>query len=421
MGYKSFGEARMIGLFGKSGSGKSFLASYLVVGFAKNEDMGILILDPQGEFINNFSASSTPLPFIEMLQLTVKPIHKIGINELKLRGNDEEITRYTLGQLIQKLIEERGIISTTYDKLKQISRYTAEGLNYDINKRYVIGDNDNEIIENFRDALFQAITNTFSRQTATDHINNIRNRGLAAIHNDLIRICELFDRDNGMNLDNLVSELIDNHAIIIVDLSQFTSRISIIDETELKAIIIYNLVERLRNKSEDLFYKHSALANILVVMDEAHRYVPQETLSYYTELERLRKNIRRGVRETRKYGIGWMFITQSTVDFDKEIYRQLHDYFFLYGLGIGADLTHMQEIVPKEFIEYYKTLPNPKQTSIYWVMHVGSFNLINTATSATFVKLAEPDEFLQLNFNISLKDLQEKIKHIEEEAGRDIG
>src|SRR6266508_476626 len=45
-----FGEAVMLGIFGQTRSGKSILAAQLLAGFAANRDLGILVLDPQGEF-----------------------------------------------------------------------------------------------------------------------------------------------------------------------------------------------------------------------------------------------------------------------------------------------------------------------------------------------------------------------------------
>src|SRR3989454_3004675 len=54
-----FGEAHMMGVFGKAGSGKSIIAAEILAGFARHQDMGILIVDPQGEFSDNkFGAES---------------------------------------------------------------------------------------------------------------------------------------------------------------------------------------------------------------------------------------------------------------------------------------------------------------------------------------------------------------------------
>jgi CO dehydrogenase nickel-insertion accessory protein CooC1 len=52
------GEAYHIGVFGKTGSGKSGLAAYVLLGYARHKNMGILFVDPQGQF-----TSGKDLPF----------------------------------------------------------------------------------------------------------------------------------------------------------------------------------------------------------------------------------------------------------------------------------------------------------------------------------------------------------------------
>ncbi len=44
------GEAYHLGIFGMTGSGKSALASYLIATYARHPGMGILVMDPQGQF-----------------------------------------------------------------------------------------------------------------------------------------------------------------------------------------------------------------------------------------------------------------------------------------------------------------------------------------------------------------------------------
>lgn len=44
------GEAYHIGVFGKTGSGKSGLAAYLLLGYARHRQMGLIFIDPQSQF-----------------------------------------------------------------------------------------------------------------------------------------------------------------------------------------------------------------------------------------------------------------------------------------------------------------------------------------------------------------------------------
>ena len=49
-GEDGVGEAYHIGVFGKTGSGKSVLSKMILLSYARNRQMNIFVLDPQGEF-----------------------------------------------------------------------------------------------------------------------------------------------------------------------------------------------------------------------------------------------------------------------------------------------------------------------------------------------------------------------------------
>jgi putative protein kinase ArgK-like GTPase of G3E family len=51
------GEAYHIGVFGKTGSGKSGLAKMMLCAYSRHPNLGILVIDPQGEFTLELSGS----------------------------------------------------------------------------------------------------------------------------------------------------------------------------------------------------------------------------------------------------------------------------------------------------------------------------------------------------------------------------
>ena len=112
--YVGLGEARMIGIFGKSGAGKSWLAAYIIAGFAKNRDMGILILDPQGEFTNNFPSSN--LPFHQIIKYACnRELSIISSNEIRLDPNNvDDIALFT-----KKFFEAKPLFPTSPDKYEE--------------------------------------------------------------------------------------------------------------------------------------------------------------------------------------------------------------------------------------------------------------------------------------------------------------
>jgi hypothetical protein len=57
-GKNGAGEAYHIGIFGKTGSGKSVLAKMILPAYCKHKEMSVFILDPQGEFARDFRDGS---------------------------------------------------------------------------------------------------------------------------------------------------------------------------------------------------------------------------------------------------------------------------------------------------------------------------------------------------------------------------
>ena len=51
------GEAYHLGIFGKTGSGKSVLAKMILLAYARHTQMSLLVIDPQGEFAKDMSSA----------------------------------------------------------------------------------------------------------------------------------------------------------------------------------------------------------------------------------------------------------------------------------------------------------------------------------------------------------------------------
>jgi len=103
-------------------------------------------------------------------------------------------------------------------------------------------------------------------------------------------------------------------------------------------------------------------ANVLVLLDEAHRHAPSGRLEQDTEAERLRVLLRRAVRETRKYGLGWFFISQTLGGLDPEILQQLRILAFGFGLAMGTEFDRLRDFVggDKRSLELYQSFRDPQ-------------------------------------------------------------
>jgi len=62
------------------------------------------------------------------------------------------------------------------------------------------------------------------------------------------------------------------------------------------------------------------------------------------------------LRETGKYGLGWMIVAQSPTGIHDEVLRQSHTTYFGRGLRIGADQKHLEHNLGSDGHEAYKQI-----------------------------------------------------------------
>ena len=169
---------------------------------------------------------------------------------------------------------------------------------------------------------------------------------------------------------------------------------------EVRAIIMREVLDEIIRVA-NVKYHDNELLNGLIVIEEAHNYVPSYFKTAKEEsMERrdLLFFIKEKVKETRKYGIGWLFITQSTVDFNKEVYRQLHNYIFMYGLSIGADVDNVKSALGSDLFDLYRTFKDPKRTGKYQFIAIGPIVGLSSAGMAIAVEcFSTIEDFLEIN------------------------
>jgi hypothetical protein len=83
----------------------------------------------------------------------------------------------------------------------------------------------------------------------------------------------------------------------------------------------------------------------LVVIDEAHRLAPRELPREENGSRGIRSVLIDAARTTRKYGLGWLFISQTLSSLHPEIIQQLRIFFFGFGLGLGQEFQSLRELV----------------------------------------------------------------------------
>jgi hypothetical protein len=109
------------------------------------------------------------------------------------------------------------------------------------------------------------------------------------------------------------------------------------------------------------------------------------------------------VRTTRKYGLGWLFISTSLSSIHRDILQQLRIIFFGFGLSLGNDLVTLRELVSDEkAIDLYRTFTDPAssfntKTRKYSFMTQGPVSPLSFSGSPFFFNAFSPNVFMKEN------------------------
>ena len=171
----------------------------------------------------------------------------------------------------------------------------------------------------------------------------------------------------------------------------------------IQALVIRRLLEGIRFAAERAYRAGRGL-NTLVLLDEAHRLAPRETPDN-EELKAVRNILIDAVRTTRKYGVGWMFISQTLSSLHREIIGQLRIFFFGFGLGMGAEFKALSELVGgrSKALDLYQLFRDPHSsfdiaTREYSFMTIGPVSPLSFAgTPLFFNAFNTPEEFVGAN------------------------
>jgi hypothetical protein len=168
-------------------------------------------------------------------------------------------------------------------------------------------------------------------------------------------------------------------------------------------LVIKRLLDGLTYTAESAFRENRFL-NTMVILDEAHRLAPREKIENEKQ-ERVRLSLLDAVRTTRKYGLGWMFISQTLSSLHKEIINQLRTFFFGFGLSLGSEFMSLKEIIGGDpnALKLYQSFRDPHSSfdlssRQYPFMTTGPVSPLSFAgTPLFFTAFNTPQEFLNKN------------------------
>ncbi|MDI6704490.1 MAG: ATP-binding protein [bacterium] len=403
------GEAYHLGIFGKTGSGKSVLAKMILLAYARYSDMAIFVIDPQGEFSKDISGQLAMEGFPLHLGNILKSLNK---NVIPISVINLVLDRWDLFEhiLAQSDFFERLAIHTADKKM-----LAAEVLRENLERRHV------RLSDLHTQEAFQTTWSILQEERVLKQIYSgaeYRNRLLDMINqtdsNDhyqtyWLPVCRLFqsNRQNAVTVDSLLRQAFTQQQtkpVIIVNVSREKARKDDFYWNDIiQALVIKRLLDGINLQAESNYQGNRSL-NTLVIIDEAHRFAPREKPEQ-EELKQVGETLVRASKETRKYGLGWMFISQTLSSLHREIIGQLRTFFFGFGLALGTEFMSLKEIVGGDpnALKLYQSFRDPHSTfdiasRQYSFMTIGPVSPLSFAGTPLFLTAFNtPEEFLRIN------------------------
>jgi len=410
-GLHGAGEAYHIGIFGKTGSGKSVLAKMILLAYARYSDMAIFVIDPQGEFSKDvrgeMRAEGFPLNLASVLsqlnkEVVIKSVRELVLDrwdlfiEILCQSKFFELTSIAHPKNRRMAAEEieRGLKG----KVKLTDLYKEESFK---EAWKILGGDRTQKIFYPSDAprrRFQSVYKEYNGDSKK--INELYTKTWKPV-------CELFrEREDAVKVDSLIYKTFDiqtsKRPVVIIDLSREMATGLFWNDT-IQALIIKRLLDGLTYLAEGAYRKKQFL-NTLVILDEAHRLAPREKIENEAQ-ESVRNSLMDAVRTTRKYGLGWMFISQTLSSLHREIIGQLRIFFFGFGLALGTEFMSLKEIIGGDpnALKLYQSFRDPHSafdiaSRQYSFMTIGPVSPLSFAGTPLFLTaFGTPEEFLGTN------------------------
>jgi hypothetical protein len=418
------GEAIHLGIFGQTGSGKSVLAQMILLAYSRYPRMGILVIDPQGEFSSNARGQPKGDFQLDLRAILSKQNRQLLVVDIRNLIFDR-------WALFNEILYESGFLRRIGVIASENKREACEVFagSEDIKGR--LQKNKIPLNELHTFATFQTVLDTIledlevqkqiygsaeSRKRLVETVKNLNEDEQAKedVYQSHWKPATLLftsaGRPEAKTVDSLLSKTLDLDAedrpLVFIDLSREAAADSLGGDNKIfwnervQALIINSILEQLIRKAEREYQTHRNL-NTLVIFDEAHRFAPRG--GDVRELEKIRSNLIYAARTTRKYGLGWMFISQTLASLHQDIINQIRAYFFGYGLAIGPELDSLRELVGSDSLKLYQQFRDPQSSANpkarkYPFMARGPISPLSaTLTPLFFTAFNDVQDFLKAN------------------------
>ena len=403
------GEAYHLGIFGKTGSGKSVLAKMILLAYSRYPRMALLVIDPQGEFSRDIRRGVSSEEFALPLGIIAR---KLGKQPVVLTVRNLVLDRWELfeqilfeSQFFERLTIPRGenrelacgILSDRLRKVKVKLKSLHDRKSFDKAWSLLQDEKVQRVFyrteasrARFNDAVHDADPDEFYEQYWAP-------------------VAELFreDREGAKSIDRALGWLLgmdkSNRPILVIDLSKDQTH-GLFWNDKIQSLVIKRLLDGLSWTAEE-FYKEDQSLNALVVIDEAHRLAPRELPREDDTGRSVRSVLIDAARTTRKYGLGWLFISQTLSSLHSEILQQLRIFFFGFGLGLGQEFQSLRQLVGSSgtALDLYQLFRDPHSafdtmSRQYSFMTIGPVSPLSFSGSPLFLNAFNTvDAFMEAN------------------------
>ena len=385
------GDAYHIGVFGRTGSGKTTTAANMILGYAQHsEKMSILVLDPQEQFYEDNNVLPEQQKFREKIEET-------GMNFKKLKV-PEEVALPNDARLFSSLLLNYGFVRKAFRIHSQEKReLMAEAI-----QDYVMGKMNKpqfSIGNENSDSLLESMIKRFNEDdkyianvySSGQYLNNLKKR-IEVMANGSVDyeakqawtyVCSLFSQYGKTKLESVIENVVCVPGNVVV--LNISGRHATSGMESIQTLFIKIIEDAIKDKGAELYAKGEQ-ANCLVVMDEAHRFI--STYNYDQEIKELTTSIIDAVRTTRKYGIGYMFITQTIDSLHEEIRRQIRIFAFGYGLTSGSEFNKIKDTINDDTgAKFYRSFIDPSSNKKFPFMFYGPISPLSFTGAPLFLEM----------------------------------
>lgn len=396
--------------------------AYLLAGQMRHENQGFIIVDPQGQWaaeegmafsVQGFAAElgrrvsvrriSEHLRLTKDANLFCSLLGKTRFLQefTKMSAETQELVLDEITKIVKDTdnwedetseeLLKNTLLTLVNPNAKYISRIYADETRQERLREAIhdILEDSKRLKEVMR--LFAPIHNLFQ---ATNPLGGTR-------HSLWAEISAVFDRPANTPAPFLILDMSskpapgmnDEAAMAVADAYE------VLENDAVKAAILRNIFSTLKKASEEQF-RNGRNLNTMVALDEAWRYAPNPNGTEDKEIAELSRELAGYARDTRKFGIGWLYISQSTRSVNLNIWDQMSVRVFGFGLS-GQDLEKMSEIVDdRNSLRLYRTFGNPRSTGRYPFLLTGPVSPLSAnATPVVLQVYTDFQDFREDNHN----------------------